>query len=92
MMRTQKWYPTVAFLRRALRMEEWKVLEVAPAPPLRLKDTDLAQRYNLDQADIRRIRDRLPRDPGVPEDVFTKTDEGFCAFLHYWIYVCTPAV
>jgi hypothetical protein len=90
MMRTGKWYPTVAFLCEALNLEGWEVVEICPALPLRLKSDDLTQRYSLDQADLRRIRDRLSRNARVPEDVFEKTDEGFSAFLHYWTYVCTP--
>ena len=91
MMRTQKWYPTVAFLSQCLRAAGWKVQEVRPAFPLRLKDDDLVQRYHLDQKDIRRIRNQCSRSSRVPEDVLARTGTGFCAFLHYWIYVCTPA-
>lgn len=91
MMRTPKWYPTVDFLCNCLHEEGWEVLEVCPAFPLRLKHDDLLERYNLDQADISRILDHLSRNSRVPEDVFKKTGTGFCAFLHYWIYVCTPA-
>jgi SAM-dependent methyltransferase len=91
MMRTRKWYPTVAFLRSCLRVEGWDVLEILPAAPLRLNDDDLAHRYRLDQTDISCIRDELSRDCRVPEDVFQTTESGFRAFLHYWIYVCTPA-
>lgn len=90
MMRTQKWYPTVAELRQSLRAEGWRVLEVLPAFPLRLTDVDLAERYHLDGEDLRRIREDLARKAGVPADIFQSTDHGFQAFLHYWIYVCTP--
>jgi SAM-dependent methyltransferase len=92
MMRTQKWYPTVDFLCKCLREEGWNVLEVCPALPLRLKSDDLMQRYNLGETDIHRIRDRWSRNSSVQEDVFKLTDNGFWAFLHYWIYVCTPAI
>ena len=92
MMETEKWYPTVAFLRKSLCAEGWNVLEVCRAAPLRLKSEDLMQRYHLDQKDICRIRDRLLRKTGVPADVVTITAGGFCAFLHYWTYVCTPAM
>ena len=90
MMKTGKWYPTATFLCRALRLEGWKVVEVCPASPLPLNDDDLMQRYNLDRACIRHIRDRLSRRADVPEDVFKRTGSGFTAFLHYWTYVCTP--
>ncbi|HEY3278143.1 MAG TPA: class I SAM-dependent methyltransferase [Syntrophorhabdaceae bacterium] len=90
MMGTKKWYPTVAFLRKCLREEGWRVRAVLPAPPLRLRDTDLMERYNLDRTAIHRIRERLSRNRAVPEDVFVRTETGFSAFLHYSIYICTP--
>lgn len=91
MLRTPKWYPTVSFLCECLREEGWEVLEVSPAPPLRLKDDALMKRYSLGRAEIQRIGDLLSRNSSVPGDVFVKTGKGFSAFLHYWLYVCTPA-
>lgn len=88
MMGTPKWYPTVDCLRRRLDAEGWQVLEVLPAPPLRLASGELLERYQLDPADIPRIAGRLSLNDPVSEKVFKKTDDGFCAFLHYWIYVC----
>jgi SAM-dependent methyltransferase len=90
-MRTPKWYPTVRALRRTLRDEGWQVVEIGSALPLRLKDDDLQLRYHLDDDDLRRIRSRLARCTRVPPDVAQTSPSGFCAFLHYWIYVCTPA-
>jgi hypothetical protein len=92
MMRTQKWYPTVNFLCKCLGAEGWRVLEVLPVLPLKLACDDLMQRYHLDQKDVLRIRDRLCRNSLVSDKVFKKTDDGFCAFLHYWIYVCRADV
>jgi SAM-dependent methyltransferase len=92
MMRTQKWYPTVDFLCKCLRAEGWQVVEVLPGLPLPLTSGDLMKRYDLDQTDILRISDRLSRNFLVSEEVFKKTGDSFCAFLHYWIYVCTPAI
>ncbi len=93
MMRTPKWYPTSDSLRESLRAEGWNVLEAVPALPLQLKSDDLMQRYNLDEADIHRIRDRWSRDATLPETVFKVAEnEGFSAFLHYGIYVCVPVV
>jgi SAM-dependent methyltransferase len=91
MMQTQKWYPTTTALRRDLKAEGWTVVEMCPAAPLRLKDADLQQRYGLTQKDLQLIRSRLSRNRRVLPDVFRKTSDGFCAFLHYWIYVCTPS-
>jgi len=89
MMRTQKWYPTVDFLCECLRAEGWQVLEVLPVLPLHLTCNDLMQRYHIDQKDVLHISDRLSINSPVSDEVFKKTDGGFCAFLHYWIYVCT---
>jgi hypothetical protein len=91
-MRTQKWYPTVDFLCECLRDEEWQVLEVLPGLPLPLTNEELMQRYDLSRTELLRIRNQLSDNPLVSKDVFKKTDDGFCAFLHYWIYVCTPAM
>jgi hypothetical protein len=35
----------------------------------------------------RTLSGKYPVKPGV----FEKQGDDFCAFLHYWIYVCTPA-
>ncbi len=92
MMRTQKWYPTVDHLCKCLEAEGWQVLEVLPAEPLRLTHDELMKRYQLEPTDIRRISDQLSRNAPASEEVFKRMDDGFCAFLHYWIYVCTPAM
>lgn len=91
-MRTQKWFPTVDFMCECLRAEGWEVLEVLPALPLPLTHKELMQRYHLSHAECLHVSDRLSQPPLVSEDIFKKTGDGFCAFLHYWIYVCTPAV
>jgi hypothetical protein len=90
-MRTPKWYPTVDFLCECLRDEGWQVVEVHPGLPLPLTSEELMRRYDLGPAELLRIRDRFSQPPLVSEDVFKKTHDGFCAFLHYWTYVCTPA-
>ena len=90
LMRTPKWYPTVDALCGCLREEGWRVQEVCPAPPLRLRSADLMSRYTLDETDLRRILEDRSLTTAVPDDVFQKTNRAFCAFLHYSIYVCTP--
>lgn len=89
-MGTTKWYPTVAFLRQALRRAGWKVLAVHPAPALRLKSGDLAERYHLDRTAIDRIRMRISCGPRPPANVCRPTADGFCAFLHYHVFICAP--
>lgn len=91
MMGSPKWYPTSDFLDDCLSRESWTVQAHVPALPLELKSDDLMQRYNLDEAAIRRIRERWSGDTSVPDTVFKVTEKGFSAFLHYWIYVCAPA-
>jgi hypothetical protein len=91
-MRTKKWYPTVDFLCECLRAEGWHVLEVLPGLALPLTNEALMQRYDLSRTELMSISDQLSQNPFVSEDVFKKTDDGFCAFLHYWIYVCAPAI
>lgn len=90
LMRTPKWYPTVDTLCGCLREEGWRVLEVCPAPLLRLKSDDLMSRYTLNETDLHQILENRSLTLDVPNDVFQKTDRAFCAFLHYSIYVCTP--
>jgi hypothetical protein len=91
MMRTPKWYPDIALLRRCLEIEGWRVVDIQPAAPLCLESGELMERYHLDAADIHRIRERLSGVPGVPDTVWTPTPHGFRAFLHYWTFACTPA-
>ncbi len=89
MMRTPKWYPTVTGLEEGLEAEGWRVLGVHPAPPLCLRSEDLRRRYHLEAADVARIRERLGGNAGVPAEVFRLTErDGFCAHLHYRIWVC----
>lgn len=92
LMRTPKWYPTLEFLCTCLSTEGWRVREVLPAAPLTLTSGDLRHRYHLEPREILEIRDRLSQCPGVSEAVFKTTNNGFCAYLHYSIYVCTPLV
>ena len=90
MMRTPKWYPAVAALSTSLRAAGWNVLNISPAPPLRLTSEDLAGRYQLAAAEICRIRERCSA-ARPPPDVFHATPTGFVAHLHYWTYLCEPA-
>jgi SAM-dependent methyltransferase len=91
MMRTKKWYPTVDFLSKCLRAEGWRILEALPVLPLHLTSNDLMQRYHINQKDVLHIGNRLSLNSLVSDEVFKKTDGGFRALLHYWIYVCTAA-
>jgi O-methyltransferase involved in polyketide biosynthesis len=88
MMGTKKWYPTCDFLCQCLKNEGWQVLEILPGFSLPLTGCELKKRYKLDQRDILRIKKRCSQNFQVPSEVFESTEENFCAYLHYWIYVC----
>jgi hypothetical protein len=91
MMGTQKWYPTVGDLRQCLTEEGWDVMEVTPGPPLTLTCSDLAKRYGLNPTDMTQIGRRLAQDFPDRPAVFRHEPDGFAAFLHYSIYVCSAA-
>lgn len=90
MMNTSKWYPTVDRMTDSLDAEGWQVREVLPCPALPLTSESLLVRYGLDCAAIGRIGSSIAAGHTVPDTVFRRAHDGFCAFLHYWIYVCTP--
>ncbi|MBA4396488.1 MAG: hypothetical protein C0394_03775 [Syntrophus sp. (in: bacteria)] len=87
LMRTPKWYPVVEALHRTLKATGWQVVDCQPAPGLRLKSPDLAERYALSAADLAQIRRELGSKNEVPE-VFTTDGPDFTAFLHYRIFTC----
>jgi len=88
MMDSSKWYPTVDFLRDRLSAEGLKVVDIFPSPALPLTQEELAKRYTLSPDLCRAIAERYSHDPTVSSDVFVPKEDGFCAYLHYWIYVC----
>jgi hypothetical protein len=88
LMHTPKWYPTADHLEECLIQEGWRVVEITPAPPLPLTHTQLMRRYGLSAHEMASIRDTLAAHD-VPETVLKVTDDGFCAYLHYWIYTVT---
>ncbi len=91
LMQTRKWYPTVDATKAALIRAGWRVLDVLPGPALPLLSSDLGARYGLDQGTLQEISRTMFREHPVKAGVFEKQGDDFCAFLHYWIYVCTPA-
>ncbi len=91
MMGTQKWYPTVENLCRGLTDAGWDVTEMIPVRPLVLTCGDLAQRYGLTTADMSQIGRRLAREFPNCHAAFRHEADGFVAFLHYSICVCTAA-
>jgi len=87
-MRTAKWYPTVADLQARLAAAGWAVASVRPAPTLALDSAELAARYGLDEADVRRIAAEMASEFGADESVFRRKSDGFSADLHYRIFTC----
>ncbi|MEI6970099.1 MAG: class I SAM-dependent methyltransferase [bacterium] len=90
MMRTSKWYFTVKQMTASLEAAGWCVRDVVGGAPLALSSESLALRYGIERDEMCLIRGRMMADFSVPEEVLKITDGGFCAYLHYWIYVCTP--
>jgi SAM-dependent methyltransferase len=88
LMRTEKWYPTIGALGEWLEAEGWRIEETQPAAPLRLESGELAERYQLDGGDLRRMREAMARRDGVGAEVFSAAGEGFVAHLHYHTWVC----
>jgi hypothetical protein len=87
-MGTGKWYPTVRELRKLMENAGWSVLSVSRAPKLPLSSDDLARRYGLSRNAVMRIRKNLMSNSGETENVFVKMPNGFCAYLHYYMYTC----
>jgi hypothetical protein len=90
-MRTIKWYPTIKDLSRCLMNTGWSVSSVYPVTTLPLTSQDLTRRYKLDERDLRHICDDITKNFGEADNVFRLCEGGFCAYLHYRIYVCTAA-
>ena len=87
-MRTAKWYPTIAALRRRLSAAGWRVDDVRPAPTLHLEARELGLRYGLDEGDLGRIRTEMANEFGSRNDVYGTSEDGFRADLRYAIFVC----
>ena len=90
LMYTDKWYPTVAFLKESLEKEGWHVMDILPAESLKLTQQELQLRYNLSSGDILNIQKELSTFTNIARDVFVENADGFTAYLHYWIYICEP--
>ena len=90
-MRTGKWYPTVADLRHRLSSAGWQVDDVRPAPTLTLASNELGLRYGLNAAELVRIGREMAAEFPATSEVFRPMGDGFCAELHYRIFVCRAA-
>jgi len=90
-MRTIKWYPTIEHLSRCLMNTGWSISSVYPVKTLPLTSHDLAMRYKLNDNDVRYICEDIMKKFGEADNVFRLCEGGFCAYLHYRIYVCIAA-
>ena len=88
LLRTGKWYPTVAELRQRLAAQGWTVMEERPAPTLVLDSDGLGLRYATDAAGLHAIGKTLSAEFGEPNDVFRFTPTGFQADLRYRTFIC----
>ena len=87
-LRTDKWYPAVADLRKRLFAAGWTVREERPAPTLGLDSGELGRRYALDEGEIRGIGKEMAEEFGGQNDVLRFTPAGFQADLRYRIFIC----
>lgn len=86
-MGTPKWYPTITELRDSVTGANWQVMDIFPAPALKLTSSELGLRYGLDSPALTKIRNRMIREFGEIDNVFRKEQEGFTAYLHYRICI-----
>lgn len=90
-MDTPKWYPTVNKLRDVMTRTNWHVIDIIPAPPLKLSSADLGQRYGLDTASLDKIRRKMMEAFGEIDDIFQLLPDAFTAYLHYRICIAKAA-
>lgn len=86
-MGTSKWYPTIRKLRDSMAGTNWELIDVCPAPSLKLSSDELGQRYGLDSQTLTRICNRIIEEFGEMENVFRREQDSFIAYLHYRICV-----
>ncbi|MFA5322233.1 MAG: class I SAM-dependent methyltransferase [Smithella sp.] len=90
-MGTPKWYPTISKLRDSMVGTNWQVMDMFPAPQLKLTSSELGLRYGLDSQALTKICNRIIREFGETENVFQWEQNGFTAYLHYCICIAKAA-
>ena len=88
LLKTGKWMPSVSSLRRNLQKCGFTIIEMAAAPPLKVTADELGERYHLNHEEMREVRRRISHDFGDKPGVFELTEDGFNAYLDYWIFSC----
>ena len=89
MIGTDKWYPTHNNILDILQICNFVTLEKVKAPILNLTSSALAERYNVSQANILSVIEKMTSQHKTEVNpVFRTTSDGFNAELHYMIFVC----
>jgi hypothetical protein len=88
MMKTQKWYPVTGVLTSILNEEGFSVENTCSAPGLMLKSTELAERYDLNDQEVKLIGEEISHSYGEVPGVFVRRHDGYEAYLHYAIFTC----
>jgi hypothetical protein len=86
-MGTPKWYPTINELHESMATTSWQVIDICPAPPLKLSSVELGVRYGLDSQTLAKVCSRVTEEFGEINNVFQREPDGFVAYLHYRICV-----
>lgn len=86
-MGTPKWYPTIGELHDSMTVSQWHMMDIFPAPALKLTSSELGLRYGLDAQTITNIRHKMIDEFGEIDNVFRNDRQGFTAYLHYRICV-----
>jgi SAM-dependent methyltransferase len=87
-MQTGKWYSTFDTIHQSLKETGWAAKSISPAPTLSLTSRDLGKRYGIGPVRMDEIRSDIAKRFGEKNDVFKLTADGFCAYLHYKVFVC----
>lgn len=88
-MDTGKWYPTVGFLKDALREEGFELVDIRPAAPIPLKSIELEDRYAIDHETMLAIGHDMERKcGGALSEVYHGSRDGFTAYLEYLVMTC----
>ena len=90
-MGTPKWYPTFSELSDSMTITNWQVIDICPAPSLKLSSVELGQRYGIDSKTLANICGRVMGEFGEVDNVFQRVSDGFVAYLHYRICVAKAA-
>ena len=87
-MQSEKWYPTIEALERAMRITGFVLEAVFPAPSLELTSSALAARYHISDQDMAEINEAMGREYGMLPGTFEPRPSGFISWLHYRVFVC----